>query len=235
MIQTAFSRTDLAAILAGLALLAILITASLARLQWAGTLGMCKSNLRSVGLAFRVFATDHHDRLPMRLSITNQGSRELVMDADKVWFHFLVMSNELSTPRIPICPGDWRNRVEATAFFTNLVGHPTNQPPVAFNCNSNISYFVGLDANQERPNMLLAGDRSLTNGPPSPFLMSQARVGSLGTNHTRASGAGWDRSLHGRLSNLLFVDGSVRSARTAELREFLRTTGDTANRIAKPD
>jgi hypothetical protein len=45
----------------------------------------CVNNLKQIGLAARIWATDHNDKLPK---------------------DFLSMKNELTTPRILICPGD---------------------------------------------------------------------------------------------------------------------------------
>jgi hypothetical protein len=67
----------------------------------------CLNNLKNLGLAYRVFATDHNDKYyPMQLSITNGGSMEFKDDVNSIWRHYLSLSNELSTPKILICPAD---------------------------------------------------------------------------------------------------------------------------------
>jgi len=83
--------------------------------------------------------------------------------------------------------------------------------------------------------MLLAGDRNITNASPTRFAYGFAQVGPLGTNHTSKAGAGWDGNIHRHAGNVALVDGSVQKFTTLRLRELLRTTGDTNNRIAVPD
>src|SRR5208283_4519175 len=78
------------------------------------------------------------------------GAMELVATGN-VAANFLVMSNELSTPKILHCPADL-DHVCATNFTTGFG-------------NKNISYFVGLDAADEYPQRMLSGDDDFaTNG-----------------------------------------------------------------------
>jgi len=60
------------------------------------------------------------------------------------------MSNELSTPKIVVCPSDPK-RTPGTNFSTDFD-------------NSKVGYFVGLDATETNANMFLAGDRHISNG-----------------------------------------------------------------------
>ena len=63
----------------------------------------------------------------MAVSTDKGGTMEFNTGAD-TFRHFQVMSNELSTPRILICPAD-------TRAITNNFARLNNQ---------NVSYFVGL-------------------------------------------------------------------------------------------
>jgi len=66
---------------------------------------------------------------------------------------FQVMSNELSTPKILLCPEDTR-RTYATNFSTGFSG-------------ANISYFLNPDAVETYPQMILDGDDNLlVDGKP---------------------------------------------------------------------
>ena len=60
------------------------------------------------------------------------------------------MSNELATPKVLVCPWD-KDRVAATDFTAGLSA-------------SNISYFVGLDADTNHPQMFLSGDDNFAIG-----------------------------------------------------------------------
>jgi hypothetical protein len=78
----------------------------------------CENNLKNIGLAFRFFATDNGDRFPFNVSTNDGGSMEFrragIQGYDANAFrHFQVMSNELSTPKILICPADAKKH-EAT-------------------------------------------------------------------------------------------------------------------------
>ena len=116
-------------------------------------------------------------------------------------FTFLVMSNEINTPKILICPADIRT--PATNFSSNLA-------------NSNLSYFVGVTADETEPRQFLIGDRHLTNGP-----LPANRLLLLTTN----SAPGWDHQLHRFRGNVAFADGSVQSLDTLRLRVAVTNSG----------
>src|SRR5215472_13254462 len=111
----------------------------------------CVNNLKQTGLAYHVWEGDHGDQYPMAVSETNGGSMEFTTGPN-AFRHYLVMSNELSTPRILVCPADsGANRFYATNWNIG---------------NSNISYFVGVDAKEAFVTTFLSGDRNITNGSP---------------------------------------------------------------------
>ena len=133
----------------------------------------CVSNLKNVGLAFRIFATDNEGHFPMSLPLARKGTRELINDPTLVWLHFAAMSNELSTPKVLRCPDDKVGRIEATTFRREFRDRQT----AVFSQNANLSYFVGVDANERNPMMLLAGDRNVTNNGLVPLAYGVALVG----------------------------------------------------------
>src|SRR5215831_6216433 len=51
----------------------------------------CSNNLRQIGLGLRLFAADHGDQFPPRVSITNGGSMEFV-GRDSPATHFQTLS-----------------------------------------------------------------------------------------------------------------------------------------------
>ena len=127
----------------------------------------------------------------------------------QVFFTFVVMSNELNSPKILICPGD--NRTAATNFGLGFA-------------NSNVSYFIGVTADETMPQTLLSGDRNLTNGP-----LPSNRLLRLTTN----SAPGWDNQLHKLRGNVAFADGSVQSLDIPRLRVAVTNSGDD-NLLAFP-
>jgi hypothetical protein len=73
----------------------------------------CANNTKMIGLSFRTWAIDHSDQFPFNVSTNQGGTLELCAPGpdgfDKnAAMHFLVMSNELSTPSILVCPADKR-------------------------------------------------------------------------------------------------------------------------------
>ena len=166
----------------------------------------CVNNLKQVGLAFRIFANDNGGQYPFNVSTTNGGAKELVAPG-ATFLQFRVMSNELSTPYIVVCPADDRKRTTNWASLTE----------------SNISYFVGIDAAETLPSTLLSGDRNLSvNGVA-------VRSGLLGL--TTNSVVGWTAEMHRGFGHVVLGDGSVQQANNASMRG--RRSG-TSNRLLIP-
>jgi len=148
----------------------------------------CVCNLDQVSLSFQSWKGDHYGEFPMQVSITNGGVMELVTDGKNVWPTFQVMSNELSTPKVLVCPRDAGQRYATN--FANDFG------------DSNISYFVNLDATGTDPQRLLCGDDNLTVHGEAV----SSGILNLWTNTTIA----WTKERHDGLGNIGLTDGSVR-------------------------
>ena len=170
----------------------------------------CSNNLNQIGLAFRPWALDNNDQFPFQVPVTNGGTMELT-SSGIASVHFQVMSNELSTPKILLCPAD-TGRTNASSFATGLN-------------NWNISYFVGIDAANTNPAMFLCGDRNITNGLPL-----QGGFLCLPTNRL----AGWTHKIHVNQGNIGLADGSVQGFTTPRLQQALVSTGTATNRLAMP-
>jgi prepilin-type processing-associated H-X9-DG protein len=185
----------------------------------------CVSNLKQIDLSFRIWEGDHDNKNPMAVSVTNGGAMETTATGDVVNC-FLVMSNELSTPKILICPADWK-KDPATNFDGN------------FN-TSHISYFIGIDADESYPQRIMAGDANLlVNGS----LVKSGLVQYL-TNTSIAWGPGrhgdvpvrhfWTPKSHGFVGNIGYADGSVSELSSAGLQESFSLSGLATNRLAIP-
>ena len=133
-----------------------------------------------------------------------------LVPAGGVLGHFLAISNELTTPKTLCCPQD--DTRKEVARFTNLR-------------ESDISYFIGLDARRDEPGMFLIGDRNITNDflPPN-------RILELTSN----SQVGWTEKIHQNQGNVGLTDGSVSGLSTSRLRDALANTGYPTNRLALP-
>src|SRR6185295_2671262 len=113
-------------------------------------------------------------------------------------------------PRILVCPND-RQRTRA-ADFAQL-------------SNTNLSYFVGLDADETKPETILSGDRNITGGTVyNGFL----RV------LTSTTPADWATNLHVNAGHIGLADGSVQQMTATRLREQLGAIDCQTIRLAIP-
>jgi hypothetical protein len=106
-----------------------------------------------------------------------------------------------------ICPADTR---QPAANLSNALS------------NSNLSYFLGLDAADTNPQMFLMGDRNLTNGP-----LPSNRILLLNTNLP----IGWTGEMHRFQGNIGLADGSVQQFSNGRLSE---AAGSSPQRLAFP-
>jgi prepilin-type processing-associated H-X9-DG protein len=175
----------------------------------------CVNNLKQIGLALRIWEGDNNNHYPMAVSVTNGGAMELIAGGN-VAGSFLVASNELSTPRILVCPADLK-RLPAKNFGNGFD-------------NSHVSYFLGLDAMETFPQMILSGDDNLAvDGVPA-----KPGVADIPTNDM----VSWTPERHRGGGNIGHADGSVMEASSAGLQTALLNavngTPFTTNRLAIP-
>jgi len=213
----ALTLVEVLVVIAILAVLVVLLPPALADARKKAQLISCNGNLKQIGLSFCVWEGDHGGKSPMQVSVTNGGTMELA-NGNSAWINFAVMSNELATPKIVICPAD-KTRFFATNFTTD------------FN-NSKVSYFVGLDAVEPEPSTYLYAQRFLSGD--ENFAGSGVPVKSglleLSTNTPIA----WTAARHKFVGNIGLADGSVQQVTTVGLQTALHQTGLATNRLAIP-
>src|SRR6266567_1023471 len=206
----AFTVIELLIVIACLGVLSALVVPAVARQGARRSRIGCTCNLKQIGLAFRTWALDNSGKYPMQVSITNGGSTEKV-ETSIASVHFQAMSNELSTPKVLLCPADV-GRTSADSFQT-------------FN-NSHLSYFVGAEAEDTNPQGLLSGDDNLLIGG----VAVKRGLLELGTNQP----VGWSSARHVFQGNIGLADGSVQQCGNTRLRSLLIQTGLSTNRLLIP-
>jgi prepilin-type N-terminal cleavage/methylation domain-containing protein/prepilin-type processing-associated H-X9-DG protein len=174
----------------------------------------CVNNLKNLGLGLRIFATDNNGMFPWAVPVRDGGTLEHLADEQRIWRHVAVLSNELSTPKILLCPKD--PRFDQLADKTLVFGLPQTNNALQFGDNEHLSYFLATGANEEVPELLMGGDRNLTrNGTPV-----QGKITPTAADLFQFTKPGH----HDGLGNVLMSDGSVQQT-VAKHNPFTFTNG----------
>jgi hypothetical protein len=175
----------------------------------------CVNNLKQITTFLRIWAGEHNDRFPMQVSSREGGTLEFA-NGPEVFRHFQIMSNEVGmATKVMFCPSDTKRK--AAESFSNGFDNRT------------LSYFIGIDANDNFPTMLQAGDRNLSDND-----QMQRGLFARSTNHS----VRWTKDMHNAESsaggNILMGDGSVQQVTTKSLQSYWENTGVPTNRLALP-
>jgi hypothetical protein len=228
--RLAFTRIELLALTLALFLLALVSLPLIANtprinlgLRERSNRLVCLANLRQIGQAFQLWASDHGDQNPSFVR-TNAGGIYGVPLANNCWYHFAWVSNELATPRVLVCPSDTNTTRVARDFSSSPDGGFLN----AGYRNNALSYLLSLHSFFYSPS-ILSGDRNI-----QPTLSGQSCNYSglsavLNLERRPVPIAEWNNEVHGSTGNLLFNDGSAQESSVADLRNALLPEGGTSS------
>ncbi len=168
----------------------------------------CYGQLKGLSLTFRSWG-DEYGAYPMQYKTTNFDGPSYAIQ-QKTYVYFQAMSNEGGSPNTLICPTDHRRPATNYGALRNI----------------NISYFLGMDADETMPQTFLAGDRNLAvNGVPLKSGLALIKA---------TDSIGWTKELHQNSGNVAFADGSVQWLASSNLQQALRSTGTNLTRLAIP-
>jgi prepilin-type N-terminal cleavage/methylation domain-containing protein len=255
--KKAFTLIELLVVIAIIAILAAMLLPALAAAKKKAQRISCVNNLKQVGLAFRIWEGDNNDQYPMKVPYASGGAQDNVsyqttystrLNPGMV---FMVMSNELSTPKVCYCPSDSYSRNIANNFgYTNFVYSTAPTAAAAAGpatAKGGASYFVNGDALESDPQIIMTGDENIgtatTGGGAAGVAFGKnpnAAWGqglngaathniqwSVAVSDTAPGALSWSADNHSKVGNLGLADGSVQQVTIHGLHVALQNSTNT--------
>ena len=224
--NSGFTQVELIVVVVISIILAVMTTAC-SRRSTAKQRIACVNNLKQIGIATRIYATDNQDRFPWQVPQREGGTAEYiaVSKAAEYWKHFQALSNELSSPKVVRCPSD-RNRNQANSFGETEFGGPTG--------NLSMSYFIGKGSDEAKPHNILSGDRNIAYGDYNNDDDNKGQHVKFGKKFSAKLTPAWTESLHQVQGNLLLSNSSCQQASASKLMQYMIDSSDADNELMFP-
>ena len=243
--QAAFTLIELLVVIAIIAILAAMLLPALAAAKRKAQRINCVNNLKEVGLAFRVWEGDNNDRYPMAVSTTLGGAQEFVGQGNSIAparglnpsMVFMVMSNEVSTPKVLYCTSDnWHSQAATNWNPFDVMG--VNLGLAQGAAIGKVSYFLNGDATENDPQSIMMGDENIgnvntLNNNPASYVFGSTVAGQppATANAQMLTYAAWGAAsgawawtandFHAKAGNLLIADGSCQQVTISGLHQAL--------------
>ncbi len=210
--EAAFTRRELVVVIAVLFVLVVFLIPALERVSQKSKRIDCVCNLKVMGLAYRIWSNDNGDHYPANAPLTNGGWSNLLSSANAstyVWTNYATMANEFGQNlRTLVCPADERKPARSFSTLSNI----------------NISYFVGVGADDTYPQAILGGDRNLGPGTTPDPEYGYSPANGRGNDVTITGPVCWSLKMHSRgnaagAGNILLGDGSSQQATSGVLNQ----------------
>ena len=189
----------------------------------------CVNNLKQVGIATRIYATDNQDRFPWQVptietgpdgeEVMTGGTAEYLASSKykETWKHWQALSNMIGNPKVLRCPRD-KNRNQVVSFSDSSFGGE--------NGNLSYSYFIGKGADEAKPNNILSGDRNIMFGTYNNDDDNEGQHIKFGKKFSAKKSPLWTRSLHENQGDLLLSDSSCQQASSQKLAQYMLGSSD---------
>jgi len=171
----------------------------------------CVDNLKELGTAYRLWGNDNGGHYPDAVPVSQGGWADYVARPDApavAWTNYLILeSGGTNLSELLACPTDERRPARGIPALTNL------------------SYFIGADADDPYPQSFLGGDRNLGAGAVPKDDYGYSPADGKGSNVFLRGPACWSLKMHRAGGNILLGDGSVQQISSRNLNPNWLITG----------